>query len=75
MDRLRASFSLLAYPLIVSALVIGAAFLAIWPGLSDLERIGAHVVLLAALASVLWLLVGLLRAEWVERREARRSTR
>jgi hypothetical protein len=75
MDRLQAGFSLLAYALIVSALIVGAAFLVSRPGLSRLEGIGARVVLLAALASIGWLLVNLLRTELSKSREARRSSR
>lgn len=75
MDRLQAGFSLVAYALIVSALIIGAAFLVSRPGLSHLEGIGARVVLLAALASIAWLLVSLLRTEVSKWREARRSSR
>jgi len=75
MDRLQAGFSLLAYALIVSALIIGAAFLVSRPGLSRIEQVGARVVLLAALASITWLLVSLLRTELAKWREARRSSR
>ena len=66
MDRLQAGFSLLAYALIVSALIVGAAFLVNRPGLSRLEEVGARV-LLAALASIGWLFVSLLRTELVAR--------
>ena len=75
MDRLQAGFSLLAYALIVSALIIGAAFLVSRPRLSRLAEVGARVVLLAALASIGWLLVNLLRTELSKSREARRSSR
>ena len=74
LDRLQAGISLLAYALIVSALIIGASFLVSRPGLSRLEEIGARVVLLAALASVAWLLVSIGRSEWRKRRRQHRST-
>ena len=59
-----AAFSLLAYALIVSALIIGAALLVSRPGLSRPEEVGARVVLVGALLSVIWLLSGIVRSEW-----------
>lgn len=72
MERLQAGFSLLAYAFIVSALILGAALLVGRAGLSPIEEVGARVVLVAALLSVVWLLVGLLRSEYRKWREARR---
>ena len=73
MERLQAGFSLLAYALIVSALIIGAAFLVGRVGLSSLEEFGARLVLLAALVSVVVLLFGLIRSEYRKWREAKRG--
>ena len=74
MERLQAGFSLLAYALIVSALIIGAAFLVGRVGLSSLEEFGARLVLLAALVSVVVLLFGLIRSEYRKWREAKRAS-
>ena len=73
MERLQAGFSLLAYALIVSALIIGAAFLVGRVGLSSVEEFGARLVLLAALVSVVVLLFGLIRSEYRKWREAKRE--
>ena len=73
MERLQAGFSLLAYALIVSALIMGAAMLVGRVGLSSIELAGARVVLLAALVSVVVLLGGLVRSEYRKWREAKRE--
>jgi len=74
MERLQTGFTLLAYALIVSALIIGGAFLVGSVGLSPIEQFGARIVLVAALVSVAWLLVRLVRAEYRKWRQARRET-
>jgi ubiquinone biosynthesis protein len=73
MQRVQTGFTLLAYALIVSALIIGGAFLVGRVGLSPVEKFGARAVLVAALVSVVWLLVGLVRAEYRKWRQARRE--
>jgi ubiquinone biosynthesis protein len=73
MERLQAGFSLIAYALIVSALILGAALLVGRPGLSRFEQFGARVVLLAALLSVCWLFGSLVRSEYRKWREAKRA--
>jgi len=75
MDRMLTAFSLLAYALIVSALIIGAALLVSRPGLSRPEEVGARVVLVGALLSVLWLLGGIVRSEWRKWRAKQRAAR
>lgn len=60
-DRLTSGFYLLAYALIVGALIVGFAFLVSRQGLSRPEQVIYRVVLFAAIASVIWLLVKLLR--------------
>jgi len=75
MDRMLTAFSLLAYALIVSALIIGAALLVSRPGLSRPEEVGARVVLVAALLSVIWLLSGIVRSEWRKWRVKQRAAR
>ncbi len=75
MDRMLTAFSLLAYALIVSALIIGAALLVSRPGLSRPEEVGARVVLVAALLSVIWLLGGIVRSEWRKWRAKQRAAR
>jgi ubiquinone biosynthesis protein len=74
MERIQTGFTLLAYALIVSALIIGGAVLVGRVGLSRVEQFGARLVLVAALVSVVWLLVMLVRAEYRKWRQARRST-
>ena len=71
-DRLTAGFYLLAYALIVGALIVGFAFLVGRQNLTQPERIGFRVVLYAAIGSVIWLLVRLLRSEWRKRQADRR---
>ena len=73
MERLQAGFTLLAYALIVSALIIGSSILVSQPGLTGLERAGSRVVLVAAIASVVVLLARMARAEWRKRRAQRRT--
>ena len=73
MERIQTGFTLLAYALIVSSLIIGGAFLVGSVGLSGVEQVGARLVLVAALVSVVWLLVLLLRAEYRKWRQARRQ--
>ena len=74
-DRMLTAFSLLAYALIVSALLIGAALLVSRPGLSRPEEVGARVVLVAALLSVIWLFGGIARSEWRKWRAKQRAAR
>lgn len=74
-DRLTAGFYLLAYALVVGALIIGLAFLSGREGLAQPERIGYRVVLFAAIASALWLLLRLVRNEWRRHRADRRRRR
>ena len=73
MERVQTGFTLIGYALIVSALIIGGAFLVGTRGLSPVEQFGARVVLVAALVSVVWLLVRLVRAEYRKWRQARRE--
>jgi ubiquinone biosynthesis protein len=74
MERLQTGFTPLAYALIVSALIIGGAFLVGRVGLSPIEQFGARLVLVAALVSVALLLVRLLRGEYRKWKQARRQT-
>jgi hypothetical protein len=73
MERVQVGFTLLAYALIVSALIIGSSILVSRPELTGLERVGARVVLFAAVASVVVLLTRMARAEWRKRRAERRA--
>jgi ubiquinone biosynthesis protein len=73
MERLQAGFTLLAYALIVSALIIGSSILVSRPGLTRPEAVGYRVVLFAAIASVIVLLTRMARAEWRRRRAQRRA--
>ncbi|HTU00828.1 MAG TPA: AarF/ABC1/UbiB kinase family protein, partial [Candidatus Sulfotelmatobacter sp.] len=71
-DRLTSGVYLLAYALIVGALIVGFAFLVSRQDLSRPERIGYRVVLFAAVASVIWLLGRSVRNEWRRRQSDRR---
>jgi ubiquinone biosynthesis protein len=73
-DRLTAGFYLLAYALIIGALIVGFAFLVGRPDLTQPERIIYRVVLFTAIVSVIWLLVRSLRNER-RRRKADRQRR
>jgi hypothetical protein len=73
MERLQAGFTLLAYALIVSALIIGSSILVSRPELTGLERAGSRLVLLGAVASVIVLLARMARAEWRKRRADKRA--
>ncbi|MGD0918465.1 MAG: AarF/UbiB family protein [Thermodesulfobacteriota bacterium] len=72
-DRLTAGVYLLAYALIVGALIVGFAFLIGRQDLTQLERIGYRVVLFAAIASVIWFVIRSLRIEWHKRQADRRA--
>jgi hypothetical protein len=74
-DRLTAGVYLLAYALIVGALIVGFAFLVGRQELTQLERIGYRVVLFAAIASVIWFAIRSLRFEWRTRQADRRARR
>jgi ubiquinone biosynthesis protein len=71
-DRLTAGFYLLAYALIVGSLIVGFAFLVGRQGLAPAEQIGYRVVLFTAIASVVWLLVRVLRNGWRRRQAGKR---
>ena len=71
-DRLTSGVYLLAYALIVGALIVGFAFLVGRQDLSRPEQIGYRVVLFAAVASVIWLLGRSVRSEWRRRQADRR---
>jgi ubiquinone biosynthesis protein len=71
-DRLFSGVYLLAYALIVGALIVGFAFLVGRQDLSRPERIGYRIVLFAAVASVIWLLVRSVRGEWRRNHAKRR---
>ena len=73
-DRLTAGVYLLAYAVIVGALIVGFGFIMGGQALTQVERIVYRVVLSAAIASVLWLLVRSLRHEW-RRRQVDRGRR
>ena len=73
MERLQAGFTLLAYALIVSALIIGSSILVSRPELTGLERAGSRLVLVGAIASVIVLLTRMARAEWRKRRADKRA--
>jgi ubiquinone biosynthesis protein len=72
-DRLTAGVYLLAYAIIVGALIVGFAFIVGRQELTAPERIGYRMVLLAAIASVIWLLLKSLRNEWRKSQAHRRS--
>ncbi len=74
-DRLTSGVYLLAYALIVGALIVGFAFLVGRQDLSRLERIGYRVILFAAIASVLWFVIRFLRIEWHKRKAEKRAHR
>ena len=74
-DRLTAGVYVLAYALVVGALIIGFSFLVGQPGLSQPERIGYRVVLFAATVSVIALVARMLGDEWRKRRAERRLRR
>jgi ubiquinone biosynthesis protein len=73
LDRLSAMVSLLAYSLILGALIIGFAFLAGRQGLARPETIGYKVVLFLAVASVVGLLAKAIRNQGRRRRMVKRS--
>jgi ubiquinone biosynthesis protein len=73
MERLQAGFTLLAYALIVSALIIGSSILVSRPDLTAPEAVGYRLVLFGAVASVIVLLTRMARAEWRKRRADKRS--
>lgn len=75
LDRLSGMVSLLAYAVIVGALIIGFAFLVARQGLSQPELIGYRVVLFLAVGSVVGLLGRLIRNEWRKRRTDKRVQR
>ena len=75
LDRLSGMVSLLAYAMIVGALIIGFAFLVARQGLSQPELIGYRVVLFLAVGSVAGLLGRLIRNEWRRRRADKRTRR
>jgi ubiquinone biosynthesis protein len=74
-DRLTGGAYLLAYALIVGALIVGFTFLVGRQNLTQLERIGYRVVLFAAIASVIWFVIRSLRIEWHKRQADRRARR
>jgi ubiquinone biosynthesis protein len=71
-DRLTAGVYLLAYAIIVGALIVGFAFIVGRQELTQPERIGYRMVLLAAIASVIWLLIKSLHNEWRKSQANRR---
>ena len=73
MERVQTGFTLIAYALIVSALIIGSSILVSRPDLTRLEEVGYRVVLFAAIASVVVLLTRMARAEWRKRRADKRA--
>ncbi len=74
-DRLTSGVYLLAYALIVGALIVGFAFLLGGQNLTPLEVIGYRIVLFAAIASVIWLFIRSLHFEGYKRRADRRGRR
>lgn len=74
-DRLTSGVYLLAYALIVGALIVGFAFLLGGQNLSPPEVIGYRIVMFAAIASVIWFVIRSLRFEWYKRRADRRGRR
>jgi CBS domain-containing protein len=74
-DRLTAGVYLLAYALIVGALIVGFALLLGRQDLRPLEHIGYRIALFAAIASVIWLVIRSLRFEWHKRKADKRARR
>jgi ubiquinone biosynthesis protein len=74
-DRLTAGVYLLAYALIVGALIIGFAFLVGRPGLTQPEQIGYRVILFVAVVSVIWLFGRLVLNEWRKRQANKQARR
>lgn len=74
-DRLVGGFYVLAYALLIGALIIGLAFLSGREGLTRPERITYGVVLHAAMASALWLLIRVVVNGWRRRRADKRRRR
>jgi uncharacterized membrane protein len=74
-DRLTAGVYLLAYALIVGALIVGFAFLLGRQNLSQLELIGYRITLFVAITSVIWFVIRSLRIEWHKRRADKRARR
>jgi ubiquinone biosynthesis protein len=74
-DRLTAGVYLLAYALIVGALIVGFAFLLGQQNLTQLELIGYRITLVAATASVIWFVIRSLRSEWHKRKADKRARR
>lgn len=72
-DRLTAVIYLLAYAVIVGALIIGFAFLSGQQGLSAPEAVVYHSVLFLAVVSVIGLFVAIVRSERRRRRTGKRS--
>jgi ubiquinone biosynthesis protein len=70
-DRLTAGVYVLAYALVVGALIIGFSFLVGQQSLSQPERIGYRAVFFAATVSVIALVARMLRDEWRRRRSER----
>jgi len=74
-DRLTAGVYLLAYALIVGALIVGFAFLLGRQNLTPLEHIGYRIALFAAIASVIWFVIRYLRSDWHKRKADKRKHR
>jgi ubiquinone biosynthesis protein len=72
-DRLTAGVYLLAYALIVGALIVGFAFLLGRQNLTQLEGIGYRIALFVAIASVIWFVIRSLRFEWHKRKADKRT--
>jgi ubiquinone biosynthesis protein len=72
-DRLTAGVYLLAYALIVGALIVGFAFLLGRQNLTQLEGIGYRIALFVAMASVIWFVIRSLRFEWHKRKADKRT--
>jgi ubiquinone biosynthesis protein len=74
-DRLTAGIYLLAYALIIGALIVSFAFLLGLQNLTHLERIGYRIALFAAIASAIWFVIRSLRFEWHKRKADKRGHR
>ena len=74
-DRLTAGVYLLAYALIIGALIVGFAFLLGRQNLSQLELIGYRITLFVAITSVIWFVIRSLRIEWHKRKADKRARR
>jgi ubiquinone biosynthesis protein len=74
-DRLTAGVYLLAYALIIGALIVGFAFLLGGQNLTHLERSGARIALFAAIVSVIWFVIRSLLFEWHKRKADKRAHR